>query len=261
MKLHPVQPSSVPHSRPARSFLRCAALAVVIACTVVRAQGQSISVPNYSFETPTTTFVSSLINSWQETPQPGWYDPAQNGGYTWAQLVGVFANTASGATDHITNLDGNQAALMFGLPQMGLYQDLSSTFQAGKAYHLTVGVVGQGGGMLDGVTLDLQLYYRTSPTTTVVIGDTTVTENSTNFPDHTTVQNFTLDIPTVQATDAWAGQPIGIEILSTSNFSNAGGYWDLDNVQLNATPAPEPASVALLAFGGLAMLSRRFRCA
>ena len=39
--------------------------------------------------------------------------------------------------------------------------------------------------------------------------------------------------------DAWAGQHIGISLLSTSRTNlNAEGYWDLDNVRLTSTLAP-----------------------
>lgn len=257
MKHYPVRSSSIIRFSKLRSFLCSAILATaaLFGCIVGSARGESVSIPNYSFEGPSTGFVSSFIDSWQKTAQPMWYSPAAFGGYSWDQLTGVFLNSAP----LIDNLDGNQAALMFGLPEMGLYQELSSTYEVGKSYHLTLGLVGQGGGMLEGVTLDLQLYYRTSPTTTVVIGDQTVTHNAANFPDHTHVYDFTLDIPTVQASDPWAGQPIGIELLSTANFGNLGGYWDMDNVRLVATPAPEPASATLLAFGGLALLARRRR--
>ena len=257
MEPYPIASSYGPFTRTLRNFFLRMTLAVVAAftCLADRAHGQSVSIPNASFEGPSTTFVSSFIDSWQKTAQPVWYVPANFGGYTWDQLSGVFLNAAP----LIDNLNGNQAALMFGLPELGLYQELSSTFQVGNAYHLTIGLVGQGGGMLEGVTFDLQLYYRTSPTTTVVIGSQSVTHNATNFPNHTHAYDFTLDIPTVQAGDAWAGQPIGVELLSTANFGNLGGYWDVDNVRLTATPAPEPASVALLAFGGLAVLSRRSR--
>ncbi len=235
------------------------AVAVVSACTAGQAHGQSVTVPNFSFENPTTTFVTSSITNWTQTAQPASYDPASNGGYPWSVLTGVFLNTAPSSPDHIDNLDGTQAALMFGVPGLGIYQELSSTYQVGNSYHLTLGLVGQGGGMLAGVTIDLQLYYRTSPTTTVVIGDQVVIHNATNFPNHTHVYDFTLDIPAVQASDAWAGQPIGIEFLSTATSANQGGYWDLDNVRLTATPVPEPASAVLLAFGGLAVLARRSR--
>jgi predicted RNA-binding protein with RPS1 domain len=40
------------------------------------------------------------------------------------------------------------------------------------------------------------------------------------------------------ASDPWAGKNIGIQMLSTTGFELAGGYWDLDHVRLTETVAP-----------------------
>jgi hypothetical protein len=236
----------------------------VLALTAARPmEAQTITVPNYSFENPTTTFVTSFITNWTQTAQPVWYNPANFGNYPWSVLTGVFLNTAPAAADHITNLDGSQAALLFAVPDLGIYQDLTATYQVGKSYHLTIGYVGGStAGLIDGVTIDSILYYRDPNNANAItsIGSVSATENSTGiFNDHTTVHDFTMDIPTVQAGDAWAGQPIGVEVLSTANFGNANGYWDVDNVRLTATAAPEPGSALLAVFGGLVLLARRGR--
>src|SRR6185437_8134367 len=134
----------------------------------------AIVVPNYSFESPTTAFVDPSIGSWQKTPKPDWYD--ESGGNLWSQLTGVFVNTAPGASDHIDNVDANQALYLFALPTSGVFQDYNSldgtnttpshafnaTFEPGHGYDLTVAVVGGGGGMIEGSTLELALYYRDS---------------------------------------------------------------------------------------------------
>lgn len=234
-----------------RGFWAFAALAMGALASRSEAQ-TSISIPNYSFENPSTTFVSTIIDSWQKSPQPVDFTPV---GFTWDQVTGIFANNPG--SSYITNADGSQVGYIFADPGAGLFQQLTTAYQAGNTYKLTVGIVGQGGGILDGATLELQLYYLTPGGVMSVLADTTVTENSTNFPDHVTEVNFSATLPTVQATDAWNGQPIGIQLISSTTAANAGGYWDVDNVQLVATP--EPGSATLLVCGGLALLCRRPR--
>ena len=48
----------------------------------------------------------------------------------------------------------------------------------------------------------------------------------------------------MEASDPWAGQHIGVQILSSVSPGLEGGYWDLDNVRLVSTLTP-----ALLAPG------------
>ena len=42
----------------------------------------------------------------------------------------------------------------------------------------------------------------------------------------------------MRPTDAWAGQHLGIQMLSTVDTNLQGGYWDLDNVRLSSTLEP-----------------------
>jgi hypothetical protein len=42
----------------------------------------------------------------------------------------------------------------------------------------------------------------------------------------------------VRAGDAWAGQHIGIQMLSTVDTNLQGGYWDLDSVRLSSILEP-----------------------
>ena len=56
--------------------------------------------------------------------------------------------------------------------------------------------------------------------------------------------DFTVQTPAVTATNAWAGQNIGILFLSTVDTNNAGGIWDMDNVRLVETTAPALGSPA-----------------
>jgi hypothetical protein len=209
-----------------------------------------IPVPNASFESPVTTFVNTHVDDWQKVPKPDWY--VESGGYTWDQLAGVFLNTPVGASDHIINCDGKQALYLFAVPQVCIFQDYDSidwsntvpthafnaTFDVGTSYQLTVGVIGGGGNMLPGVSMEVSLYYRDSSSNQVLVAATSVTNTLDVFSNTVTLVDFQVNVPTVKATDAWAGQHIGIRLLSTVDLAQQGGYWDLDNVRLTGTRQP-----------------------
>lgn len=210
----------------------------------------SISVPNASFELPVVPYAAPAIDSWQKTSKPDWY--VEGGGFTWDQLTGTFKNTAPTSPDHIDNCDGNQAIWLFAVPEVALFQDYNSVdwndpvpthafdvkFEIGKSYQLTVGVIGGGGGMPPGVTLELSLYYRDAASNRVTVAATAITNSLTIFPTTTHLIDFSVSVPTVQAGDAWAGQNIGILLLSTVSTNLEGGYWDLDNVRLSSLVTP-----------------------
>jgi hypothetical protein len=206
---------------------------------------ESMAVPNFSFESPTTLFVDTNISYWQKSPKPLWYDESANG--PWAQLTGVFLNPPPNSTnnDHIVNGDGAQAAFVFALPGVALSQDnLSSSnafnakFEPGKSYQLTVGVLGNGGGMTNGATLQLGFYYLDNVSNAVPVASATITNSSALFPNRTNLLDLQAQVPPVKATDPWAGKSIGLQIVSTADFSLAGGYWDIDNVRLMSLQAP-----------------------
>jgi len=213
------------------------------------ARAASIVVPDYSFESPPTTLAGPDIDSWQTTPQPVWYT---NTSYPWAELTGEFLNTPAGTSNHIDNCDGLQALFLFADPQVGVFQDYDSTdwtnsvpthafnatFEPGKSYLLVVGVIGGGGGMTNGASLMLGLYYRDAASNQVMVASTNIVYSSAQFPNNTNFLDCSARLPTVQPGDPWAGQHIGISLLSTVAPALAGGYWDLDNVRLTSTSAP-----------------------
>jgi hypothetical protein len=230
-----------------------AALAVCLAGL----QAGNIYLPNASFELPLvppeSPYAISDMDSWQKSAQPAGYDPATNNYTPWDYLMGTFYNVPFPGV-FIDNCDGNQAAFLFALPEVGLFQDYTSLsgtnttpshafnalFNMGKAYTLTVGVIGGGGGMKPGATLQLSLYYRDALSNQVIVAATTVTNNSSSFPTNTHFVNYQVQVPGVKATDLWAGKNIGIQLLSTVDPVSglAGGYWDVDNVHLVETVAP-----------------------
>lgn len=204
----------------------------------------TVSVPNASFEGPVTPFADPRMDSWEDYPKPPWYDEVTNG--PWDFLTGVFLNTDPSAPDHIDNMDGAQAAFLFAYPQVGIFQDYNSLdwahplpshdfnalYQAGKAYQLTVGVIGAGGGMSNGVGLAAAVYYRDASSNMVIVAMTNVLNSPDVFPNRTHFIDISAMTPVVRASDPWANQNIGIAIFSTVGFELAGGYWDVDNVRL-----------------------------
>ena len=220
-----------------------------------------IVIPNASFESPATFFVSLNIDSWQKTPQPGWWDTNASG--DWGTLTGLFKNTAPASVDHIDNCDGNQAMWLFARPEAGLFQDFDSVdwddpspthafdvrYEVGRAYQLKVGLLvggmGSGGGILPGATLELVLYYRDPSSNRVSVAVTTITNSLSVFTNSTHLLDFSVDVPTVRLSDPWAGQHVGVAFLSTVAPELEGGYWDLDNVRLNSTLTPILSSPTL----------------
>jgi len=236
------------------------ALAVFsVAVLAGRLRAATIDVPNASFESPTTNYADPAIGSWQKTPQPGWFDPATFG-YSWDQLSGVFLNTAPGQSDHIDNVDGNQAAFLFAVPTAGLTQDLVAPFGIGQSFQLTVGLIGGGGNMPAGSLLEVGLYYRDAGNNIVTVAKNDISFDGTLFPNTTHLVDCTVSLVAVQAGDAWAGKPIGVELMSLA--ATPGGYWDLDNIRLTSVPEPSTWGLAAAAIGAILLMRRRlFRSA
>jgi hypothetical protein len=218
-------------------------------------------VPNGSFESPPTLFVDTRIESWQKTPKPAWYD--ESGGYLWDQLAGVFLNLPPGDPAHIGNCDSNQAVFLFAVPQVGFFQDYESAggtnttpdhafdarFEVGTSYRLAAGIIGGLGNMKEGVTLQLGLYYRADATNRVTVAATNIAFSASVFPSPTNLVDITLQVPAVTAGDPWAGQRIGIELVSTVRPDLAGGYWDVDNIRLTAAAAPPAFTLSAAVVG------------
>jgi len=209
-----------------------------------------INVPNGSFESPATPFVSLNFDSWQRTPQPAWWD--ENASGPWNNLTGIFKNTSPSSPDHIANCDGNQAAWLFANPEAGLFQDYDSVdwndpepahafdakFEAGKSYRLSVGVIGGGYNMPAGSPLEASLYYRDAASNKVIVAATTITHSAAVFSSRTQLVYFEVTTAIVQTGDSWAGKQIGIQLLSTVSPEMAGGYWDFDDVRLSSMQSP-----------------------
>ena len=104
---------------------------------------EGIPVPNYSFESPdigtNSPYAAPVLESWEETPQPSWYDPANFDGSPWYYQVGTFynlpdfTNSMRTNTAFIYNCDGVQAVYFQVVPDVGILQTLDAPYNAGKA--------------------------------------------------------------------------------------------------------------------------------
>ena len=236
----------------------------------VSGQAQPISVPNFSFESPTapssSPYVNVLVDSWQKIPEPAYYGPAIGTPYgiPWIGTAGVFLDV-----NPYVNHDGTQAGYILGFPQVTLFQDYNSsathdfnaTFEVGKSYNLTLGVFGKST-LAPGSTLGLSLYYLDGLNNHVAVGSTTVTYSSAAFPTTgpLSLVDYQVNVPTVQAGDAWAGKNIGIQLESTTPLQmSTGGNWDFDNVRLTAVPEPSSLGLLAIGMGGLVFSRSRSR--
>ncbi len=232
-------------------------MAVVVLSAPVTAllHAATLPLPNASYESPLVPPVQPYagpdMDFWQKSPQPGWYEPTNNFDTPWEDLMGTFYNVPFPGS-FIDNCDGTQAAFLFASSDVAIFQDYDSIygtnttpshafnakFNVNRAYNLTVGVIGTGGGMKDGVPLQLSLYYRDSSSNMVTVAATTITNSAQLFPTNTHFVDFSVYVPGVRAADPWAGQNIGVQIASAVGFDLAGGYWDVDNVRLTETLLP-----------------------
>lgn len=249
------------------NFVRTVSAVLILGSTLVpsfRAAAQPISVPNFSFESPTAPntypYVNTSIDDWQKNPEPDYWPAVESAyGIPWDGTAGVFLDV-----NPYANHDGSQVGYILSFPGVALYQDYSTTpsfnatYNVGRSYDLTVGVFGKPS-VAPGSTLELNLYYRDSLNNMVTIGSSTITYDPNVFVIPTNgplnLIDFTVSVPIVQASDAWAGQHIGIELLSTTPIAqSSGGNWDIDNVRLTETP--EPSMAALLGLGAAGMWLR-----
>ena len=212
-----------------------------------------IEVPNGSFESPVTAFVDINIQAWTKTPRPDDYD--ESGGFLWTQLTGMFRNAPAGDPRQIVNCDGDQAIWLFAVPGAGLLQESTppdpdappdgagsffAAFEPGKAYQLTVGVIGGGGGMAPGASLEIGLFYRDTASNRVTLASTTVLHDPGMFGEPKRLIDFTASLPVVDPGEPWAGRQLGISLLSTVGIDLQGGYWELDHVRLTETGSSAP---------------------
>lgn len=254
------------------SYFRIAKVAVAAALVGVAASSYSqlLLVPNSSFEmqpgNPQQFGVNINIDSWQKAGRPSYFPAAGSNGVFWVQSAGVFAAPAYG------NQVGAQAGYILSYTHAGIFQDFdtrdwddaspthdfNALYEVGKSYKLTVGLYGKF--LVEDLSqLELSLYYRDGFNAIVPVASTTATFSTAIFSGSApfNLVDYEVNVPTVQFGDDWAGQNIGIKIASLNGDGN--GYWDLDNVRLEAIPEPASLSLLVLGAGGLWLVRRRSR--
>ena len=183
----------------------------------------SIPIENASFEAPVVDpngfGAVPLVDGWMEI------DIDTLSGTN----TGVFANTDANSFDHIVNADGSQLAFLGSQAGNAMEQDLAATYKTGFSYVLTVGVSVSGRFPPAAVepvdTLELVLYYLDANDVVDIAAQTVEAAGQS----YTQLQDFSLELPVVQAGDDWAGKTIGIALRADGM---PGGFWDLDNVRL-----------------------------
>jgi NAD(P)H-dependent FMN reductase len=195
----------------------------------------SIPVENASFESPVVDpngfGALPIVDGWTEL------DLDTLG----STNTGVFANTAADSPDHVANTDGDQLAFLGSELGNSLQQELAATYTMGCGYRLTVGI---GVSMrfppsaVEPVdTIELVLYYHEQTESVVDIASATVEATGLST---THLEDFSVYLPTISSTEAWAGKPIGVAIRATGL---AGGFWTLDHVRLaESMPIPDFAN-------------------
>jgi hypothetical protein len=199
------------------------------ACCAARAD--VITVLNNSFESPATADYTYSIDNWNTA----------SSNYGVLKNAGLHGNL-------MANCDGNQFAFMPMWDLTGgtheMWQDLPSTFEAGKKYTLTVGVGARSDeAAMTGMDLQLRLFYRPAPGSSEALG---VAETSVLW-DNVSNSSFTdyMATATVAAGNACVGKTMGIHLKSNGLVN--GADWSLDNVRLTVESVPEPECIVMLA--------------
>jgi hypothetical protein len=212
---------------------------MLVLCSIANATPINIiPILNHSFENPVVEPVGPysypVVADWIEVDNDTLY----------GTNTGVFLNL-----DGITGVHGDQLAFLGGETGNALRQDLSDIYMMGNSYRLTVGAcVSDPYPPLQDSVLQLALYYQ-SGLNQIDIASISIPVYSLSS---SALEDFSVTIPTVQLSDPWLNKDIGITIRSNGPM---GGYWEIDNVRLEYVP--EPATLSLLAFGGLALLRKR----
>ena len=226
-----------------RQTLKFLFIAMVSFFVMGTVRADSIPVANYSFELPVVPSYANppawpIVADWIELD----VDTTGN-----SQNTGVFTDVTN-----IAGADANQLAFLGGERGNALLQDLSSTYEVGKSYRMTVGVcVSSQYPPYDPNGLELAFYYTNPGDPNRLDIVTVLTDEPSHFTS-TQLEDNSVYLPAVEAADAWAGKPIGIAIRATGPM---GGYWDLDNVRVMEYVRPNFTGDPMVNFADFAMMA------
>ena len=237
------------------NLLKCAAVIMAITFCAAWTHAESLPVENHSFEIPA---IDPVTNPFMAIPVvPFWIeldtdtDPLYGGRNT-----GVFLNPEPNSIDldHIVNVDGNQLAFLGSGTGNALLQDLSTPYQAGRCYRMTVDIcpsLRHPPADDPNNALTLEFYYINNEPNLVSLATASV--SSTALTPNL-MKPFSVALPTVEPDDLWVDRPIGIAIRAVG--MTAGKYWDLDNVRVTAYPRrPELSGNSTINFEDFALLA------
>ena len=206
-----------------RHIIHLSVLVLLGSWAAIPVLSASIPIENASFEAPVVDpngfGAVPLVDGWTEVDIDTLF----------SANTGVFANTDPNSFDHIVNADGSQLAFLGSQQGNGLEQDLADTYKVDCDYRLTVAVSVSGrfppatAEPVD--TLELVLYYRDANDVVDIAHQTVEATGQSSIQ----LQDFSLELPTVQAGDDWVGMNIGIALRAAGQ---PGGFWDMDNVRL-----------------------------
>ena len=167
---------------------------------------------------------------------PGWTTNATTTGDTGVQALGtdyVTPGTSSGLYGFINRTDGSTPT--------NISQILTDVLVADSTYTLSLASARRVGALDPGVTFKVQLWA----------GATQLINQSPTLT--TTFQDFSY-LYTSPSSGALIGQPLEIRFESTAKVQAF-----VDNVALDSTAIPEPATFSLIGLAGLSLLARRKR--
>jgi hypothetical protein len=183
----------------------------------------ALDVANPSFEAP----VVDPNSSYEDTNVDKWIELDVDA--SGSTNTGVFANTAADSNDHVVNANGQQLAFLESAQGNALEQDLHAAYNIGCSYHLSLAVGVSGmfppSSQAPVDTLELVLYYVDDVNTVDIVRQIIAAPGLSS----TLMQDFSVHLPTVRETDAWAGKAMGVAIRA---MGLPGGFWDLDNLRL-----------------------------
>src|SRR5258708_29822542 len=196
-----------------------AALFLSLGALASTAPAASITVPNFSFESPdahTPFGVSTKIDNWTTYGEASF----DTGGGPSSTGTGIFPNINPDNSINFDNANQNQVAYVFSKSSIptnrdGLEQILTATFAANQVYTLriAVGLAGANPGPNDPFTFNLFYYDPANPTARPTVATNTIFNDGISPLSKTHLNDFAAMSASILPANPAAGQQIGIWIF------------------------------------------------